>query len=526
MAEGLQELSRTDFSGGLNVASSPHTLQPNQVLRLENLLVDQAGALHTRDGAVTIDEGQFGTTEVLALYCFRQTPTMCEELAVRRSSSGQFLNRRGAGQPWPQLGTFATQYDLPSFRTMRNLAIIAAGYEPITYWDGTTFGSLTADTGAGEVVPPGANHIAVHRGFLWAWNTAATTNATDGPSSLRMSAFNNPNRWPLENQTFLDDGDGQQGQGLAGFTIAETGISPQGVLVAFKDFSTYTIAGFFGSADFNIDKAKTDMGCIAPRSIEFLASAGIMRLTHRGFALFDGVKDTLVSESIRPYLFTQRSTPDIQGLNWATIHRSASAQVANPPLYLCACPVGPGPALTRVFVFDLLRQAWTILTFPYIFATLAESTMPGEMPYVLAGESGGGHVQRLFANDPDDDGAKVHWKLRLPPLKGRSVAQVVYVRRTLLKAMGMQAGQSVTARAVFGPVAQRQGPLVTTCTTSVGTPLLVSDTLEGSVEATLTHDIHRKGELLYFELEGHDHITIRELVAHVRPQAPSRPMRL
>jgi hypothetical protein len=524
MAEALQVASRTDFSGGLNAATNPYALKPNQVLRLDNLLLDEQGSLHTRDGAVTIDEGQFGTTDILALYCFRLNDTTCIELAVRRSSSGQFLNQRGGVQPWPQLGTFATQYDLPSVRTFRNMAIIAAGYEPIKYYNGTVFGSLTA--GAGQVAPPGAKNIAVHRGYLWAWNTAASTTATAGPSALQMSDFNNPNSWPPEFQTFLDSGDGQQGQGLAGFTIAETGISPQGVLVAFKDFSTYTIAGIFGQPDFQIDKAKTDMGCIAPRSIEFLAGAGLMRLTHRGFALFNGTSDTLVSESIRPYLFSQRATADIQGLNWATIHRSSSAMVANPPLYLCACPVGPGPALTRVFVFDLLRQAWTILTFPYIFATLGESTMPGEQPYVLAGESGGGHVQRLFAGDATDDGTLVHWQVRLPPLKGRSPAQVLYVRRTLLKAAGMTAGQQVTARAAFGPMAQRVGPLVTTCTTRVGTPLLVSDTLEGSVEATLTHDIHRKGELLYFELEGQDHITIREMAAHVRPQAPSRPVRL
>ena len=70
--------------------------------------------------------------------------------------------------------------------TLRNMAIIAAGYEPIPTMTARTFGTLTALTGEGEVVPPGAKHLAVHLGSLWAWNTAAVTNATDGPSALAL----------------------------------------------------------------------------------------------------------------------------------------------------------------------------------------------------------------------------------------------------------------------------------------------------------------------------------------------------
>lgn len=527
MAEVYEVLSRTSFDGGLNASANPYQIKPNELWRIENLLFTESGSLSTRDGAVTIDEGQFGTEAVLSLYTYRPTPGVVEELAIRRSPSGQFLNRRGVTPPWPQLGTFTQSYDLPIFRTLRNLAIIAAGYEPIPYWDGTTFGRLTANAAAGEVVPPGAKHMAVHKGCLWIFNTAAVTNATDGPSSLRCSAVDNPNSWPLSFQTFLSNDDGQQGQGLATFTLADTGISPQGVLVAFKDYSTYTISGLFGQPDFNVDKAKTDMGCIAPRSIEFFATArGILRLTHRGFALFDGGNDEVISEGIRPFLFTQRSTADIQGLDWAQIHRSTSCQVMHPPLYVCACPTGPGPELNRVFVFDVLRKAWTILTFPHGLATLDERLRPGMQPDVVAGQQGGGHVYRLFAGDALDDTLPIHWKLRLPPIKGRSAAQRMYVRRTLVKARNMQAGQEVTARYVFGPIAQLQGPTVTVAKTSRATPLNPGAGLEGQVVATLNFDIHKTGEVMHFELEGDNHIVIREIVQHGKAKPVSRPMRL
>jgi len=525
MAE-VQVISRLDFSGGVNASTSPLIVGEKQVLRINNMLLDLTGALYTRDGAVTLDSGQFGTTAVLTLYDLVKNDGSVFHLAVRRSASGQFLNHRGAGMPWPQLGTFATSYDLPFAVTLRDMAIFAAGYEPIKYFDGTTFGSLTANTGAGQVAPPGAKHLAVHLSCLWAWNTAAVTNTTDGPSSLRCSSVNNPNSWPLENQTFLSSGDGQQGQGLGTFTVADTGISPQGVLVAFKDFSTYLITGLFGQPNFNVEKAKTDLGCIAPRSIQFLSSKGIIRLTHRGFAVFDGINDTLISEPIRPYLFQQRVTADIQAITWAQLARSTATQVQNPPLYICACPFGAGPELTRVFVYDLLRQAWTILTYPMAFATLDAQFEPGVTPSVLAGEQGGGRVQRLFAGDEGDDGADVAWSVRIPPVKGRNATSRLYIRRCLLKAIGMRQDQEVIMRAVLGPAAQRQGPQVRTARSTVSTMLSPTSGLEGQAAATMNFDLGVKGEVLYAELEGEGPIILREVTMHGLSEAPSRPMRL
>jgi hypothetical protein len=523
MAE-VAVIAKQDFSGGIDATSSPLRVQPNQVLRMSNLLLDITGALYSRDGAVTIDTAQFGTTSVLTLYDLAKSDGSLHKLAVRRSPSGQFLDRRGGVTPWPQLGTFATLYDLPSMVTLRDMAIIAAGYEPIKYFNGTTFGALTALVD--EVVPPGAKHLAVHLGSLWAWNTAAVTNATDGPSSLRCSAVNNPNSWPLENQTFISNDDGQQGQGLGVFTIADTGISPQGVLIAFKDFSTYVITGLFANVNFSVEKVKTDLGCIAPRSIQFLTSKGIIRLTHRGFAITDGQGDTLLSEPIRPYLFPQRVTADIPAITWAQLSRSTATQVQNPPLYLCACPFGAGPELTRVFVYDLLRQAWTILTFPVAFATLDAQFDPNVAPYVLAGEQGGGRVQRLFAGDEQDDGTAVSWHVRLAPITGRDATTRTYFRRALVKAIGMHAGQSVLARGVLGPAAQAQGPGVRFSASSVPTMLSPTAGIEGEIAATLNYDIGRSGEVLYLEFEGSGPIVIREVSVHARPKGASRPMRL
>jgi hypothetical protein len=120
--------------------------------------------------------------------------------------------------------------------------------------------------------PAGAAHAIAHAGSLWVFNTSPTntSDGLDGPSALRMSDVNNPKSWNPLNAAFVGKDDGSQGMGIAAFTIAEAGIPPTGTLVCFKEFSTYQVNGVFGSTSFSIQQVQSDMGCIAPRSIQFL----------------------------------------------------------------------------------------------------------------------------------------------------------------------------------------------------------------------------------------------------------------
>lgn len=215
----------------------------------------------------------------------------------------------------------------------------------------------TADTaGTGDVVwqciatnyqgQPlrGAAHAIVYAGYLFIANTfpTITSDQQDGPSCLRSSDLGNFKSWNPINVAMVNQDDGDQITGLAQFTIAELGISPTGNLVVFKTFTTYQITGVFGASDFDIQASKTDMGCIASRSIQFLSGFGqIARLTHLGFAMFDGTNDKVFSEEIRPYLFGDPNQPDIIAVDWSRIYFSKAAQSSNPPMYLCACPILP-----------------------------------------------------------------------------------------------------------------------------------------------------------------------------------------
>ena len=257
------------------------------------------------------------------------------------------------------------------------------------------------NTGAASTAPAprGAAHAEVYAGSLWLANTSPTTTADnfDGPTCIKMSDLNNPTSWNPLNTAFLGKDDGDQITGLKAFTIAADGITPTGSLLAFKYFKTFQIVGVFGAADFAVQEAKTDMGCIAPRSIQFLPGFGIVRLTHLGVAIFDGTNDRLISEEIRPYIFQSLEIgPDIAPIDQNFAYLAKGAQSANPPMYMLAIPLlltGIPSSGNGGISFTLVAGAPTFVTntFYYFRATkftiqgnqLVESALTQEVKFVL-----------------------------------------------------------------------------------------------------------------------------------------------
>lgn len=252
--------------------------------------------------------------------------------------------------------------------------------------------------------PPGCAHVCVYAGSLWMLNTAPsnTANGLDGPTCLRMCDVNNPNSWNPINQAFLDKDDGTDGMGLSAFTITAQGIPPQGSLCAFKLYATYQIVGVFGSANFAIQRAETDMGLVAPRTLQFAPGFGLMRMTHLGYSVFDGVTDRVVSPQIEPYLFAQ-TDPDLSDIvpidpKWMAL--SQSAQTAIPPMYISAIPVGTSNGLlTRILCFDLVLKAWSVVDLPFPISALSQARSAVSPVVTLLGSATDGTLQRWQAGD-------------------------------------------------------------------------------------------------------------------------------
>jgi len=460
MAGQLTADAQIDLSGGENTVTNPFDLGAKQSQQCINLLMDEHGSHRTRDGTLIQTTSPDATRPIVKLYDYVKVDGTILKLAILKGTTGNNTLYQRDTTPWTAQGGFGSVYAIPDAVTFTNLAIFAPGQiETIKSFNGTNFNNLTG--------APNAAHIAVHLGYLWAWNTNASTTATAGPSSLSSSDVNNPNSWPGANQVFISKDDGQSGQGIGLFTIAETGISPTATLIVFKDFSGYEVSGVFGSSNFAVQKIKSDMGCIAPRTIQFVSGFGLIRLTHKGFALFDGVNDTLISEEERPRIFGR---DNFTGLDWTNVSLSVATQSQNPPLYVCACPVS-GTALTRVFIYDLVRRSWSICQFANSLSTLQLILNPNQLPLVLGGDASAGQVRRYFAGDTTDDGTAIAWQLRTKPSFSQSPSDRSYFRRLLVKFYNIAAGATVTAKFVWGPSGAAENTKSITKTIPTITPL-------------------------------------------------------
>lgn len=306
---------------------------------------------------------------------------------------------------------------------------------------------------AKQFPPRGAAHIIKHANALWAFNTSPFTvtgnGSMDGPSVIRMSDPNNADSWPLGNTETVGQDDGTQGTGMATFTIAEAGITPSGTLVLFKDYSTYTVQGVFQAQNFGITQVKTDMGCTASRSVAFATGFGVVRFTHLGFALFDGINDRLISEEVRPYIFGDAVTAAV---DFSRLNQANAALTANPPLYVCVMPTTDGNT-TRIFTYDLVMRAWMICDYmnasnQYPITCLRQLRPPiasGFNATTVIADFGPGNVasiRRWQGGDPAWDATNpptpVAWNFR-PPEVGEPGSRA-YFRRANVRLTAPQPG--------------------------------------------------------------------------------------
>lgn len=494
-----------DFSGGVNVVTSPYLVSDKQTLVADNMVLDEHGALRTRDGLAIVQA--LATRPIRAHAAYVPTNAATVPVAVQRSAGG--TNELIRLDTQAVVGTMTQDEPLPDLLQAANRLVVINGYETPWTWDGTTFTQLTAQ--AGQTVPPGAKHAAFHLGALWLWNTAATSTALDGPSSLRSTLGTNLNDWPNANQIFVGQDDGQVGMGMTTFTIVETGISPTATLVLFKNYSAYQVIGAFGSQNFALQRIKSDMGCIAPRTIQFVSGHGAIRLTHKGFALYNGVEDRLISEEVRPaifggvtrkFSFTELDFDAVRTAAWAV-------QAQDPPLYIAVCPVRGGGQ--RVFCYDLTRRAWTLLQLPagVTVTALTLYTTPGQNPEPRIGTADG-RILRWWTGVEDDYSGPVPFKILTRPYVGHSPFEPTYYRRARVLLEG-RAGQSVTVRPILDDVPESA----------------VTETLAGLVgvreEAILDIPLHRTARHLALEITGQGLVSLRgiEIHAAAKPLRPS-----
>ena len=405
----------------------------------------------------------------------------------------------------------------------------------------------SADLGK-QTAPLGCAHAISHAGALWAWNTQPAnvtnvggTGGADGPNVLRQSSLNDPNSWPNAYMAYVGRDDGEQATGIGTFTIAESGIAPTGSLVLFKTYSSYQVLGVFGASDFAIQQVKTDMGCIAGRTVQFATGKGLIRLTHRGIAVFNGTNDELLSEEIRPYIFGR---PGIAALDFPNAAFSRGALVDNPPMYVCGIPtVGSNTVIQRILCYDLVMKAWMVVSVcpPIAISAINQiripsnaagdnTQVPGQIstpflqPTTYFGDAGfGGAIRRWQAGDADWDGTPIQWGVQ--PAEIGDPGSRAYFRRVQVRMHANTAGtmnvQSAIASALIPTIAEVEQLAGPSSSGIYGTQALGKATYEGDQDLTVAFDIAQTAESARAIFTGTGRVVLEGFDWHVIPK-PTR----
>ena len=533
-----------DFSGGIDAKTSPHLVPPNKLMRGMNILFDQDGAIRTRNGYSIANAN---SPVLLFRHLGFGTLVTAGGVATLVASQDQATGRNFLyltnTNPWTFIGESSQGWGLVDIIQFVNIVIMTDGYAPPKYYNpalpaGSQFGPIIAQ--AGQTQPPGGLYAINHLNQLWLWNTAATRGALSGPSSLQACDVGNVNSWPNTFQVFLGD-DSDKGTGLATFSIGETGIAPFPILVAFKGYTAYQINGTFGQSNFSIQQIRTDQGCMAPKSIQFVPGLGIIRLTQAGFYLYDGLNDVNISSpSMDPYLFGDFGLQRIDtGGELAAL--SQSVLYPYPQTYMCACPVNG--VVRRWFCFDIKRKSWTVFD---ILSTGGQglTALKKLQGFASNVQIGSPTVPMAFDFDRNiygfayaattDNGMPIQATIRVPPLPRRSPLRQAFYSRVLAKVYGCTAGQQVTLQTAIGPA---QNPAYAGGTQTINQQTLVAaqpgtagtfdpvEPLASNMEVALNFDIGRTGELMHTDVSWTGPLTLRGLEFQGVPKPVTRPVR-
>lgn len=361
--------------------------------------------------------------------------------------------------------------------------------------------------------PKGALSLFYHGGYLFAWGTSATYQADgiNGPDALLQSDLGNFNSWNPLNSTFVGKGDGTIPRGGGSFALSEAGIVTSNQLVLFKDVDTYILLGFF--PNWTLVKTPNGVGCVASGSTQFIAGLGLIRMSYRGVAVFNGQDDDVdeYTDPIRSYLFGDDES-GITPIDWSNIGLCMSAQFDNPKMYLLAVPLtGSGGALTRVFAYDVALKSWAPpIDLPWGIASLAYVPQNPLIERTYFGGFSDGAIQ-LFGNNCSStwNGTLISWFLRTPEVGAPETPS--YIRRLGVRGQPVYSSQPIITKATLN-YQDRQGVVRSK-------PLPVPPA--GSV-LTASLDVDETVLSANIDISGQDRAIIEGLGYQYTPKPPSR----
>jgi len=343
----LYRIHINSFSAGMNSYDLPNIIEANQGQLVQNVALSRRGRLSKRKG-VDLFAQDLGSENFTGIGRF--TPSSTNDFLMVASDG--IVHRSTTAASWVTINPaspLSTTADI-EFIQADKLLIILDGTNYPPYYDGTTYTESDETSASPPITKCGAwfkNYLFLANGSVehdWVWFS----------NNLAPVQFTVGDVFPV------NTGDGQQIQWLKPFKLNE--------LIIYKERSIWVldITGATPLVDWTLQPIIEDIGLIAPRTVVqisndhwFLSSEpiGVRSLIRTDF---DKIKASLISTPIQDIF---DGTGDLT-INRTYIHQASATFFDNK--FLLSIPTGTSLINNTVVVFDLITNAWYLITGWYV----------------------------------------------------------------------------------------------------------------------------------------------------------------
>lgn len=345
--EQLYRIHINDFSRGQNSYDLPNIIEANQGQLVKNVALSRRGRLSKRKG-VDLFAQDLGSENWTGVGRF--TPSSTNDFMM--VASGGTIHRSTTAASWVTInpGSPISVTADKEFIQADKLLIILDGTNYPPYYNGTTYTESLETTASPPITKCGA----------WFKNYLFLANGSIEHDWIWFSNNLNPIQFTDGDVLKVNTGDGQEIQWLKPFKLNE--------LIIYKERSIWVldITGTTPLEDWTLQPIIEDIGLIAPRTVVqisndhwFLSSEpiGVRSLIRTDF---DKIKASLISTPIQDIF---DGTGDIT-INRTYIHQASAIFFDNK--FLLSIPTGTSLINNTVVVFDLITNAWYLITGWYV----------------------------------------------------------------------------------------------------------------------------------------------------------------
>ncbi len=303
----IQAISLRNFTGGLNLSTSPDYIADNEVQDCQNVLFDEEIGVVVKRKGYSVISTLPENLPIVRYYIYKKSDL--SEYHIVQLSNGKVYYSQNL-QNWTFLVSLTAVYPA-DFITFENYLWITNKYDRVMMWDGRNLWTLPAPNEPNEAwgtpYPDGESSTSLKpkvpkgRYFEIHQNRLFIANTSDLSDEIRFSRFYNDagnsikqynaSAWISINQLSVSPGDG---------TVGITGLkSFLGNLVVFKEQAIYVITG--RAPDYSIIKIPSGIGCLYRWTITIFKNL-LLFLGSDGIYSFNGNIITKLSDKIQPLL--------------------------------------------------------------------------------------------------------------------------------------------------------------------------------------------------------------------------------